>query len=397
VNTLSIKYFIQNQGKDYPPQFWLLFWGMLISTAGASMIWPFLMIYVSEKLDLPMTAVASLMTMNAGAGFLSSFVIEPITDRVGRKITMVIGLAATGLSYLAMIPAETILTFAILMILRGLFNPFYRVGADAYALTRLGKNVGVALGPAVGEFVATTSYSIAFWAAAIGLITFSLLILFRAKETLPKTNASSTNPIGIKSYKLIFENRVFRPFVLAFTLAQIGSTMVWVLMAVYAKGNYGILEKQYGLIPMTNALMVVILQVWVTRRTKKIRPHFMLGLGAFLYACGVTSVAFAEGFWGFWMSIVIITAGELILVPTATTFVADISPQDMRGRYMSIFSLSWGTAAGIGPLIGGYLNDNISPKSIWYGGGLIGLVGAVWFLIQSRYEKASEILESSEA
>ena len=35
----------------YPSQFWLLFWGMLISTAGASMIWPFLMIYVSEKLS----------------------------------------------------------------------------------------------------------------------------------------------------------------------------------------------------------------------------------------------------------------------------------------------------------------------------------------------------------
>jgi len=412
MKALSIRNFIQNQGKDYPPQFWLLFWGMLISTAGASMIWPFLMIYVSEKLDLPMTAVASLMTMNAGAGLLSSFVIGPITDRVGRKITMIIGLAATALSYLAMIPAETILTFGILMILRGIFNPFYRVGADAmvadlipdkdraeaYSLTRLAKNVGVALGPAVGGFVATASYSIAFWAAAIGLFSFSLLILFRAKETLPETDSSSiSNPTGIKSYKLIFGNRIFLPFVLAFTLAQIGSTIVWVLMAVYAKGNYGILESQYGLIPMTNALMVVILQVWVTRRTKTFKPHFMLGLGAFLYACGVTSVAFAEGFWGFWMSIVIITAGELILVPTATTFVADISPQDMRGRYMSIFSLSWGIAAGIGPLIGGYLNDNISPKSIWFGGGLIGLVGAVWFLIQSRNQKASEILESSEA
>jgi len=375
------------------------------------MIWPFLMIYVSEKLTLPMTSVASLMTLNAGAGLLASFIVGPITDRTGRKTTMIIGLAASGLLYIAMIPAETMITFAIIMTLRGFFNPLYRVGADAmvadlvpeakradaYALTRLSKNVGVALGPAVGGFVATASYSIAFWAAAIGLVAFSLLITFYAKETLPTKDDDQIPPkIGITSFKGVFQDKAFTSFVLAFTLAQIGSTIVWVLMGVYAKTNYNILEDQYGFIPMTNALMVVILQVYVTRISKHYRPHLMLGSGAFLYACGVTSVAFANGFWGFWISMVIITMGELILVPTATTFVANIAPQDMRGRYMSIFSLSWGVAAGIGPVVGGYLNDYISPQAIWYGGGIIGFCGAIWFLIQFINRKTSEILATSE-
>ena len=396
---------------EYPPQFWLLFWGMLISTAGASMIWPFLMIYVSEKLTLPMTSVASLMTLNAGAGLLASFVVGPITDRTGRKITMIVGLAASGLLYLVMIPAETMITFAILMTLRGFFNPLYRVGADAmvadlipsekradaYALTRLSKNVGIALGPAVGGFVATASYSFAFWAAAIGLVAFSLLITFFAKETLPsKGDEQLPIKIGVASFKGIFADKTFMPFVVAFTLAQIGSTIVWVLMGVYAKTNYNILEDQYGFIPMTNALMVVILQVYVTRVSKRYQPLLMLGSGAFLYAFGVTSVAFAIGFWGFWISMVIITMGELILVPTATTFVANIAPQDMRGRYMSIFSLSWGVAAGIGPVVGGFLNDTISPQAIWYGGGIIGFCGALFFLIQLKNKKTSEILATSE-
>jgi MFS family permease len=396
---------------DYPSQFWLLFWGMLISTAGASMIWPFLMIYVSERLELPMTSVASLMTLNAAAGLVASFIVGPITDRTGRKITMIIGLAATGLLYLAMIPAETLLTFAILMTLRGFFNPLYRVGADAmvadlipeadradaYALTRLSKNVGVALGPAVGGFVATASYSFAFWAAAIGLIAFSLLMTFYATETLPTGDPTRLQgKTGVRSYGAIFVDRPFMFFVFAFTLAQIGSTIVWVLMGVYAKQNYGILENQYGFIPMTNALMVVILQVYVTRVSKNYNSHLMLGLGAFLYAGGVTSVAFSNGFWGFWLSMVIITTGELILVPTATTLVANLAPQDMRGRYMSIFSLSWGVAAGIGPVVGGALNDNISPQAIWFGGGFIGLLGALWFFLQYK-TKAPEILETSEA
>jgi MFS family permease len=372
---------------------------MLLSTAGASMIWPFLMIYVSDKLALPMTSVASLMTMNAAAGLFASFVVGPITDRTGRKITMIVGLAATGLLYLAMIPAESLAGFAILMTLRGFFNPLYRVGADAmvadlipqgrradaYALTRLAKNVGVAMGPAVGGFVASASYSYAFWSAAIGLCAFSLLMALFARETLPeKESETPLESTGIRSYGVIFADKTFLPFVLAFTLAQIGSTILWVLLGVYAKQNFGILENQYGFIPMTNALMVVLLQVLVTKQTKSRQALAMMSLGAFLYASGVTSVAFASSFWSFWLSMVIITMGELILVPTATTYVADLAPEDKRGRYMSVFSLSWGVAAGIGPVIGGVLNDNIGPQAIWYGGGLIGGLGALWFLLQSR-------------
>ncbi len=395
----------------YPPQFWLLFFGMLISTAGASMIWPFLMIYVSEKLGLKMTSVASLMTLNAGAGLLASFLAGPITDRTGRKITMIIGLAGSGLLYLAMIPSDTMLAFAILMTLRGFFNPLYRVGADAmvadlipedqradaYALTRMSKNVGIAIGPAIGGFVATASYAIAFWAAAIGLVFFSLMMIFFARETLPENEAPQLQLRGLHAYADLVRDRAFIFFILAFTLTQIGSTILWVLLGVYAKQNYHILENQYGLIPMTNAIMVVVLQVIVTTRTKLYRPTLMLALGAFLYAAGVTSVAFASGFWGFWGSMVVITCGELVLIPTATTFVANIAPPTMRGRYMSVFSLCWGIASGIGPVVGGYLNDTISPQAIWYGGGAIGLLGAIWFLLQSRNEKASEVMKTTEA
>ena len=66
----------------YPRQFWLMFWGMLISTIGSSMIWPFLMIYVSERLQLPLTAVASLMTLNAAMGLVFSFRRRPAVGPV---------------------------------------------------------------------------------------------------------------------------------------------------------------------------------------------------------------------------------------------------------------------------------------------------------------------------
>ena len=81
---------------------------------------------------------------------------------------------------------------------------------------------------------------------------------------------------------------------------------------------------------------------------------------------------------------VVMTLGELILAPTSSTYVANLAPVDMRGRYMSLFGLSWPIGAGIGPLFGGILNDTLGPRSTWFGGLAVGLVSAAIFLLLSR-------------
>ena len=60
----------------------------------------------------------------------------------------------------------------------------------------------------------------------------------------------------------------------------------------------------------------------------------------------------------------------------------------MRGRYMSIYGLTWSVASGIGPLLGGFLNDNIAPVAIWYGAGIIGLSSVLAFIMLARLNRA---------
>ena len=399
---------------QYPRQFWLLFWGLLISTLGASMIWPFLMIYVSERLALPLGQVTGLMTLNAAMGLIFAFIAGPATDRLGRKWVMVISLAINGLGYLVMSHAASFATFAVLMSISGAVNPLYRVGADAmmadlippekrmdaYSLLRMSNNVGVAMGPALGGVIAAVSYSTAFYIAAAGMIIYSLLIAFLARETLPKQEPQAL-PVRERfgGYDRILKDSRFMSFIAAFTINQIVAAMMWVLLSVYAKQNYGVPESVYGLIPMTNALMVVFFQVWVTSKTKNRFPLKVLSVGALFYAVGVGSVALGQGFLGFLISMVVMTVGELIMTPTATTYAANLAPAEMRGRYMSLYGLTWGAASGIGPLLGGYLNDNIGPKAIWQGAFLIGLVSAVSFTLLSllKRERKAEVQLRSEA
>ncbi len=365
------------------------------------MIWPFLMIYVKQRVDLPLTQLASLMTINAAAGIIAAFIAGPITDRVGRKWVMVFSLAGNGLVYYFMSGAHNFLSFAILMTLSGSFNPLYRVGADAmvadlipaekradaYALMRLSNNAGISIGPVLGGFISTLSVAGAFFFAGSGMVIYSLLLAFLAIETLPK-NIVPRSSIAqlITGYMQILRDTKFLAFIGAFILTQTCATTIWILMPVYANSVYGVPVSLYSLIPTTNALMVVFIQMFVTRITKRFRPLPVMMVGAIFYTIGVGSVSFGTSFIGFWVSIVVMTIGELILMPTSSAYVANLAPPDMRGRYMSVAGLTWNTSAGIAPVMGGYLSDNIAPVATWYGGFVMGLLGILWFYFLARRE-----------
>lgn len=394
---------------EYPNQFWLMAFGMLIGTMGSSMIWPFLMIYVSETLSVGLTVVASMMSINAAMNLLFSFLAGPVTDRIGRKWVMVISLAGNGLCYVLMSFAGSVPAFAILMGLRGAFMPLYRVGSDAmmadmipqekradgYAVLRMSNNLGIALGPAIGGFITSSSYAIGFYIAAIGLITYSLLLVFLAKETLQKDLSVAAVKERFGGYGQIFRDKPFINFNLIFTLTAVTAAMIWVLLAVYTKQNYGIPEKLYGFIPATNAIMVVTLQILITRFTKRYNPVRMVALGAGFYVLANLIIGVGFTFWMFWGAMVVMTLGELIMVPTATTYVANLAPPDKRGRYMSIHGMTNGISMGIGPLLGGFLSDSISPHAPWFFAALIGSISVVLYLFftkRSSGDKTQKII-----
>jgi MFS family permease len=215
-----------------------------------------------------------------------------------------------------------------------------------------------------------------------------MILIFFAKETLPPSLRGGTVQIGrreiLKSYNRVFADKFYISFVTILSMGLIAPTMMWILMPVYANTNFGIPENMYGWIPTTNALMCVFLQFSITRITRNKASLPVIATGMLIYAIGAGSVALMSSFWGFWLSMVILTFGELTLVPTTSKYVADRSPEDLRGRYMSLQWLGWGLARTLSPLIGGYLNDNISPQAIWIGGLLIGLTSTLGLFILNR-------------
>jgi len=346
--------------------------------------------------DLLSTA-ATLITINAGTGLFSSFIAGSLADKVGRKLVMNISLTANCLVFFFMTRAGTYPELALLMFLLGMSSPLYQVAADAmladlvppekrtdaYAIHRMMTNAGFSIGPAVGGFLASRSYDLAFLSAAAGMLIYSALLFFAGRETLTK-EAEPRSGQTLTGYREVFRDRGYLKFVSVTSAGLIAPMLLWIFLGVYSKANYGLPENLYGWIPTTNALMCVFVQYPVTMVTRRHRTLSVVAVGMSVYAVGVGSVSLMSGFWGFWVSMVILTFGELIVVPTASKYVADLAPANLRGRYMSIHWLGWGLARTIAPLLGGFLNDGIAPSAIWIGGLAIGLVSSLGLYLLSR-------------
>ncbi len=397
--------------RGWPHQFWILLIGSLVSSTGGAMIWPFMTIFLRQRLGISLTTIALLFSLNSIMGILASFLAGAAADRLGRKRIMLMSLGAGVAYYVLMSQAGALWHYALLMAAWGAFNPLYSVGAnamiadlivpeqrtEAYAVVRMIHNVGVAVGPVAGGFIAAISYNTAFLTAAITFLFFVILTTFFIRESLPAEILQPGQTRTSSGYGHVLRDRGFMQVSLLFAVTMMSASVMFIMFSSYAKTQFNMAEDLSSWVITTNALMCIFAQYFVTLITRRRRALPVLGIGALFYAFGVGSVALGQGFWAFVISMAILTVGELVMTPTATTLVANMAPMDMRGRYMSIYGLAWPIAQGVGPILAGLLNDHVSPVSMWYGGMFIGLLAAAGFFVMARRERTVASLELAEA
>lgn len=387
---------------SYPRHIWLLFWGTLTSSLGMSFVWPFLVIYIREQLDVELTTITLLMTVQSIAGIGATAFLSPLMDRFGRKRAMIGGLVGSGAVLVTMIGAHTLWQWAIIMPLYGVVNSIFRIGsyamvadvippdrrAGVYALLRMGDNIGIAVGPALGGFLATVAYALSFGIAAATQMALAVLVTLFVAETLDPETVGDDSPLMLptaqRGYGRLLHDRPFLTIWGVYALAQIANAMVFVLLGLYMKENYGLGENRFGFVVGTNAVLVVLFQYAITHWASRYPPLWIMVGGALFYAGGMGVFAVSNQFGLFVLGMVIFTVGELMLVPTATAFAANLAPADMRARYMGMFTLTFRVAAGVGPVIGGVLSDTIHPSATWYGGMVVCLVAGASFAMLTR-------------
>ena len=159
-------------------------------------------------------------------------------------------------------------------------------------------------------------------------------------------------------------------------------------LVLYQDKEFGITAGQYSSLIALNAAMVVLFQFPLTAYLERFGNTALLVAGAACYAVGFGMYGFVGTMWWFALAMAVLTVGEMILVPVAQTVVAQMAPEDMRGRYMGFYGLVWGASFGVGPLAGGFIlsyGDGDYRRYLWYVSLVVGLAGAFAFLLLGRY------------
>jgi MFS family permease len=296
--------------------------------------------------------------------------------------------------------------WTIIVPLYGILQPIFYIGvyamiADivkpeertgAFAMIRTVSYLAIAIGPAVFGVLIAQSHTFAYFISIVTNLVVLVPLIFSIRETLPQTTFTTHISTG---YGAILRDRPFVTFIAVFTLIEIATALVFNLLSVYTKENFGILENQFGQILAINALMVVFLQFGVTRITRRYHPLFIMSLGSAVYALGLIGYAVSSLLPHFMIAMVIMTLGELMVSPTSNALVANMAPADKRARYMGIYSLTYTFGTGVGPVAGGVLSDSFGPPAIWYGGAFTAVLATIGFWWMLRTKAAESTIAAS--
>jgi predicted MFS family arabinose efflux permease len=85
----------------------------------------------------------------------------------------------------------------------------------------------------------------------------------------------------------------------------------------------------------------------------------------------------------------------LFIAPTFISFAVNLAPEEMRGRYMSAYWVSWSVSRGIGPALAGQVYDAVSPSAIWYLGGMWNLLAAMIFASLAPVYRRQKVAKSA--
>lgn len=382
---------------DYPRPFWILLIVTFIDRLGGALLFPFFALYLTRRFDVGMTQVGVLFAVFSVSSFAGTMLGGALTDRLGRKSMLIFSLITTSMSSVTMGLVNSLQAFFLLALLVGIFTetggPAHQAmvadllpeekRARGYSMIRVVFNLAVTIGPIIGGFLAARSYLILFIADAVISLISAGIVFAALPETKPEAlpDAQEESVGGVfGGYPRVFRDRLFILFIGACILMGLVYMNMNTTLGVYLRDSHGVPEAGYGFILSLNAAMVVLFQIAIIHRTQRFPPMLLMATGTALYAIGFALYGLVSLYPLFLAAMVIITIGEMLVAPVSQALVARFAPEDMRGRYMAIFSFSWGLPFAVGPLLAGVIMDNVDPRWLWYIAGVVGVLAALAFL-----------------
>lgn len=349
----------------------ILIAGTFVNKAGTYIV-PYLTIVLMR--DFRLSPVQAGMAVAAyGAGSLVSILVGGQTaDRLGRRSTMLLSLFGSGLLALCLGFAPNLHAFIVLLLGFGFLADLFQPAASAivtdlvpseqrkvgFAGLRLAINLGFAAGVVAGGFLVDWNWRFLFWGDGLSTLAYGLVILCFIAETKPTRRAGEVAESP-------FHDRPFLRLVAASSAFPFLMFAVMTVLPITLTEGAGYPSRTYGYIVGLNGLLVAMLELPVAARLPAASRLRLAAGGLLVAAFGVALNGAPPGLVTYVAAILLVTVGEIVMMPQLSATVADWAPRLSRGRYISLFQSSWTFAKATSPLVFLPLRGALGDRGFW--------------------------------
>jgi MFS family permease len=367
-----------------PRRVWLLEGAGLLSAMGNGFVLPFLVIYLHEVRGFSLPAAGGVVSLIGAASVvvspLSGWLVDRLDPRLLTATAVLLAAVATGSLAFITTLSQALVLGAALGVAHGLFRPSERTLMAAivppesrhqlFALQGAMGNLGIGIGAVCGGLVVSTahpdSFTLVFLADAATFLPYVPVL-----SLLPRIRPAAGS-VRRRGYSEVFRARAFLALVAIDTaLVLAGDSQFSSMLPVFAKEHAGVSEHLIGFLFLVNTASIVALQLPLARlmegkrRMPALATMCVLWAGVWLLVLAsgrTTTVALAAA--GLLTAAAVFAVGECLDGAIDRPLVADLAPEDLRGRYFAVHSSSSQLGFTLGPVLGGVLLA-ASPNALW--------------------------------
>ena len=367
--------------RGLPGEIYFLFIARAISCLGR-FIAPVLALILTQKIGMDVgkagVLVTSMIFLQAPCVLLGG----KLADSIGRKKIICIFFALAAVIYIICGMMPVCMEMAYLMILASCFSAVPSSAYDAFvadytteenrqaafSLLYMGTNIGCAIAPAVAGVLLENHLRIMFLGDAF---TSLLAVLVLALNIHDKYDIKEVQKKDKKQAEEVKES-VF--LVLRETPQLIFFSIIMMILSfAYAQWDFGLPlcmaevfgEKSaalYGTLATLNGIIVIFCTPLIVSLTKNMRAAHVIGLGGILYALCYVMAYFGKSMFGFVLSIIFLTLGEICITINYSVMVVNLSKPTHIARIRSVVSIISDAGTCMSPLLIGYLIEGIGVR-----------------------------------
>ena len=373
---------------------WLLAAGRLLSQIGIGFVLFYAPIFFVNQVGLSATQVGLGVGSQALSGLVGRFVGGSMTDspRWGRRQTLLLSALISALADGVFLLSNGFPIFIAGNLLMGLGVGLYwpsteAVVADitpaaerneAFALVRLADSVGLGLGVILGGVLISTTqrYRLLFAVDGVSFLLFFGLVYWAIAETRPEQPGDRSFWQG---WTIALKDSILWVYVavnilLTGYIAQVQSTLPVYLNQFVPTGEVaGFSEATLSVLFTGHVILTALCQLPVARLLKPLAQPRALMISTVLWGVGFALVwatgtgLFSRASVGAALALAVMAIATTAYTPIASSFVAMLAPEALRGVYLSINSMCWALGYFVAPPLGGWALDQ-SPQmahSFW--------------------------------